>query len=130
MFERLDQTRSLTANQMRIVVAAILGDMLEFFDYFLIGFVLAFIVGPWKLSFGQSAIILLSSGIGAILGAAVWGRLADRIGRRAVFIGTVLNFSIATGILALTPDQGWIFLTGFAFSSGSASAGSTASIFR
>jgi putative MFS transporter len=70
MFERLDQTRSLTANQMRIVVAAILGDMLEFFDYFLIGFVLAFIVVPWKLSFGQSAIILLSSGIGAILGAA------------------------------------------------------------
>jgi putative MFS transporter len=115
MFERLDQTRSLTANQMRIVLAAILGDMLEFFDYFLIGFVLAFIVGPWKLSFGQSAIILLSSGIGAILGAAVWGRLADRIGRRAVFIGTVLNFSIATGILALTPDQGWVFLTVFRF---------------
>ena len=115
MFERLDQTRSLTANQMRILAAAILGDMLEFFDYFLIGFVLAFIVGPWKLSFGQSAIILLSSGIGAILGAAVWGRLADRIGRRAVFIGTVLNFSIATGILALTPDQGWIFLTIFRF---------------
>src|SRR6516162_8363796 len=115
MFERLDQTRSLTANQMRIIAAAILGDMLEFFDYFLIGFVLAFIVGPWKLSFGQSAINLLSSGIGAILGAAVWGRLADRIGRRAVFIGTVLNFSIATGILALTPDQGWIFLTIFRF---------------
>ena len=71
MFERLDATRSLTANQRRIVVAAILGDMLEFFDYFLIGFVLAFIVGPWQLSFGQSAIILLSSGIGAILGAAI-----------------------------------------------------------
>ena len=115
MFERLDQTRSLTANQLRILAAAILGEMLEFFDYFLIGFVLAFIVGPWKLSFGQSAINLLSSGIGAILGAAVWGRLADRIGRRAVFIGTVLNFSIATGILALTPDQGWIFLTIFRF---------------
>jgi hypothetical protein len=53
MFERLDATRSLTANQRRIVVAAILGDMLEFFDYFLIGFVLAFIVGPWQLSFGH-----------------------------------------------------------------------------
>ena len=115
MFERLDTTRSLTANQRRIVVAAILGDMLEFFDYFLIGFVLAFIVGPWQLSFGQSAIILLSSGIGAILGAVIWGRLADRIGRRAVFIGTVLNFSLATGILALTPDHGWIFLTIFRF---------------
>ena len=127
MFERLDATRSLTANQRRIVVAAILGDMLEFFDYFLIGFVLAFIVGPWQLSFGQSAIILLSSGIGAILGAVIWGRLADRIGRRAVFIGTVLNFSLATGILALTPDHGWIFLTIFRFFVGSGSAASTAS---
>jgi hypothetical protein len=73
MFEQLDATRSLTANQRRIVIAAILGDTLEFFDYFLIGFVLAFIVGLWQLSFGQSAIILLSSGIGAILGATIWG---------------------------------------------------------
>jgi putative MFS transporter len=37
MFERLEATRTLTANQWRIIVAAILGDMLEFFDYFLIG---------------------------------------------------------------------------------------------
>jgi putative MFS transporter len=115
MFERLDAAQSLTANQWRIVTAAILGDMLEFFDYFLIGFVLAFIIGPWQLTFGQSAIILLSSGIGAILGGFVWGRLADRFGRRAVFIGTVLNFSLATGVLALTPDHGWIFLTVFRF---------------
>src|SRR6202049_1753925 len=115
MFERLDAAQSLTANQWRIVAAAILGDMLEFFDYFLIGFVLAFIIGAWQLAVGQWAIILLASGIDTILGAAVWGRLADRIGRRAVFIGTVLNFSLATGILALTPDHGWIFLTIFRF---------------
>src|SRR5437899_4087197 len=105
MFERLEATRSLTANQWRIVAAAILGDMLEFFDYFLIGFVLAFIVGPWKLTYGLSAIILLSSGIGAIAGAWFWGWLADRIGRRKVFIATVINFSVATGILALTPEH-------------------------
>lgn len=115
MFEQLDASPRLTANQWKIIVAAIIGDMLEFFDYFLIGFVLAFIVGPWQLSFGQSAIILLSSGIAAILGAMVWGRIADRIGRRKVFIGTVLNFSIATGVLAFTPDHGWIFLTVFRF---------------
>jgi len=28
----------------------IIGDALEFFDYFLIGFVLAFLIGPWKLT--------------------------------------------------------------------------------
>ncbi|MEA2741047.1 MAG: transporter, putative metabolite:H+ symporter, partial [Acetobacteraceae bacterium] len=85
MFEVLDQRRTLTGNQKRIVAAAILGDMLEFFDYVLIGFVLAFVVGPWKLTFLQSAIVLLSSGIGAMLGAAFWGWMADRIGRRPVF---------------------------------------------
>jgi len=111
MFEVLDRQTSLTVNQKKILAAAIIGDALEFFDYFLIAFVLAFLIGPWKLTFGQSAIVLLSSGIGAIIGAYAWGWLADRIGRRKVFIGTVLNFSIATGLLYFTPDNGWIFLT-------------------
>jgi putative MFS transporter len=111
MFEMLDRRTSLTGNQIKIVFAAIIGDALEFFDYFLIGFVLAFLIGPWKLTFGQSATVLMSSGIGAIIGAYVWGWLADRIGRRKVFIGTVLNFSAATGLLYFTPDNGWIYLS-------------------
>jgi MFS transporter, putative metabolite:H+ symporter len=111
MFEVLDRRRSLTGNQKRIVIAAILGDMLEFFDYFLIGFVLAFVVGPWKLTFLQSAIVLLSSGVGAMLGAAFWGWMADKIGRRPVFNLTILNFSLATGALYFTPDNGWVYLT-------------------
>src|SRR5215470_17064451 len=111
MFNELDRRTSLTGNQIKILAAAIIGDALEFFDYFLIGFVLAFLLGPWKLTFGQSATVLMSSGIGAIIGAYAWGWLADRIGRRVVFIGTVLNFSIATGLLYFTPDNGWIYLT-------------------
>ena len=111
MFEILDRQTRLTANQVRILVAAIFGDALEFFDYFLIGFVLAFLIGPWQLTFGQSATVLMSSGIGAIIGAYGWGWLADRIGRRKVFISTVLNFSLATGLLYFTPDNGWIYLS-------------------
>jgi putative MFS transporter len=111
MFDLLDRQTTLTGNQKKIIAAAVIGDALEFFDYFLIGFVLAFIIGPWKLTFGQSAIVLLSSGVGAILGAYFWGWLADRIGRRKVFIGTVLNFSAATGLLYFTPDNGWVYLT-------------------
>jgi MFS transporter, putative metabolite:H+ symporter len=111
MFEVLDQRRSLSGNQKRIIAAAILGDMLEFFDYFLIGFVLAFVVGPWKLTFLESAIVLLSSGIGAMLGAAFWGWMADKIGRRPVFNLTILNFALATGALYFTPENGWIYLT-------------------
>jgi MFS transporter, putative metabolite:H+ symporter len=111
MFEVLDRQTTLTGNQKKILAAAIIGDALEFFDFFLIAFVFAFLIGPWKLTFGQTAMVFLSSGVGAILGAYIWGWIADRIGRRKVFIGTVLNFSLATGLLYFTPDNGWIYLT-------------------
>jgi MFS transporter, putative metabolite:H+ symporter len=111
MLEALERQQRLTLNQWKIISAAILGDMLDFFDFFLIGYVLAFIVTSWKLTFLQSGTILLAAGIGAIPGALFWGWMADRIGRRRVFIATVLNFSLATGIMALSPDQyGWLFL--------------------
>jgi putative MFS transporter len=118
MLEYLDTQTKLTKNQYKIIGAAILGDMLEFYDFFLIGFVLAIIIKPWHLTFGQSAIILLSSGVGAIMGAFFWGHVADRIGRKAVFMATVINFSVATGILAFTPDNGWLFLSFFRFLTG------------
>src|SRR5580700_8034045 len=108
MLEDLEKQTKLTGNQRRILSVAILANMLEFYDFFLVGFVLAFVAGEWKVTYGQSAVILLSSGIGAILGAGFWGWLADRIGRRKVLISTVLNFSVATGILAFTPENGLI----------------------
>ena len=69
MFDVLDRQTRLTANQKKIIAAAMLGDALEFFDYFLIGYVLAFLIEPWKLTLGVSAVVLLSSGVGAIIGA-------------------------------------------------------------
>jgi putative MFS transporter len=115
MLQYLEQQTRLTGNQRRIITAAVLGDMLEFFDYFLIGYVVAFIAGPWKLTFGESAVILLSSGFGAMFGAVFYGWLADKIGRRKVFLMTVINFSLATGILTFTPDNAWVFLSVFRF---------------
>ncbi|MGA7259593.1 MAG: hypothetical protein WA709_09950 [Stellaceae bacterium] len=47
----------LTVNQWRIILTTNLGDMLDFFDFFLIGYVLAFILKEWHLTYGQSAII-------------------------------------------------------------------------
>lgn len=96
-----------------IVLAAMTSTSLEYFDYFVIGFVMAFVVVPWKLTFGETGLVLMSSGIGTSLGAFIWGYVADRIGRRPVLIATVLIFSLATGALALTPERGWVYLVVF-----------------
>ena len=101
MLEKLDAQHKLTANQWKIAFAATIGDMLNFFDFGLIAFVLAFIVKDWHLTFGQSGMILLASGISAPFGSLLWGWAADKIGRRKAMIGTVLNTSIATGAMAL-----------------------------
>ena len=110
MLEYLEQQKKLTINQWKIFAAATIGDMLDFFDFLLIAFVLAFIVKDWNLTYGQSGAILLASGISAPLGSLFYGWLADKIGRRKVMITTILNFSIATGLMALTPEHGWVFL--------------------
>ena len=50
------------------------------------------------------------SGLGTVLGAIMWGRLADRIGRRGSFFWCVLLFTVFTVVSVLTPTDGWIFL--------------------
>ena len=53
MLEYLEQQKKLTINQWKIFAAATIGDMLDFFDFLLIAFVLAFIVKDWNLTYGS-----------------------------------------------------------------------------
>lgn len=100
----------LTSRQRSLIGLAIVGNTAEFFDMFLIGFVISALTKPWNLSFWQGAIILLASGIGTMIGAILWGRLADKIGRKNSFYWTVLIFTVFTGISVFTPDRGWWLL--------------------
>jgi MFS transporter, putative metabolite:H+ symporter len=111
MLELLDRQETLTVNQWKIFAACVFSVMLDFFDLGLIGFTLAFFVRDWHLTFGQSGAILFASGIAAIPGGIFFGWLGDKVGRRTVFMTTILTFSLATGIMAVTPERSWIFLT-------------------
>src|SRR5215469_2251020 len=128
MIELLEHQKTLTANQWKLIVTGNLADLLDFFDFFLIGYVLAFITKEWQLTYWQGAMILLSSGIGAVPGAFLWGWMADKIGRRKVFIATALNLALATGVMYFTPGpngwvRGWVFLSFFRLFVGIGNAG-------
>src|SRR5262249_25472780 len=89
---------------------------------------LAFITKEWRLTYWEGAVILLSSGVGAVPGAFVWGWVADRIGRRKVFMWTAVNLAVATAVMAFTPGPngwiaGWLFLAFFRFFVGFGNAG-------
>lgn len=103
-------SRMLTANQWKIVTYCALGGMLETMDIYIISFVLTAISGPWQLTYGKSAIILLASGFGAIIGSLIWGALADRIGRKRAYIYTIFVCSVGSLAMAFTPTGNWIML--------------------
>lgn len=115
IFEVLERQQTLTPNQRKLIGLAAAGGTLEFLDAYIIAFVLAFIIGPWHLRYGQTAMVLLSSGVGALLGSFLWGYLADRIGRRIVFAATICTCSLASLALALTPEGDWITLSALRF---------------
>jgi MFS transporter, putative metabolite:H+ symporter len=115
MIELLDRQTSLTINQWKIFTACLFSIVIDFFDFALIGFVLAFFVRDWHLTFGQSGAILFASGVAAIPGAVFFGWLGDRIGRRKVFMMMILTLSFATGVMALAPERSWIFMAAMRF---------------
>src|SRR3981081_4958030 len=59
----------------------VLQEMFEFYDFFLVGYLVSVLAPGWNLTSGQGAIMLLSSGVGAIAGSLAGGRLAGSSSR-------------------------------------------------
>ena len=73
-------------------------------DVILISFVLAPITREFSLEPSQTGVIASAGFVGMFFGAAIAGRLADRVGRRAVFTGTLVLFSVGAVLSALAPS--------------------------
>ena len=78
MIERLEQQRKLTSNQWKLICTANVADLLDFFDFFLIGYVTAALTKEWSLTYWQGGAILLASGLGAVPGAVFGDGSATR----------------------------------------------------
>jgi MFS transporter, putative metabolite:H+ symporter len=115
MLDLLEHQKSLTINQWKIFTACLFSIVIDFFDFALIGFVLAFFVKDWHLTFGQSGAILFASGVASIPGGIIFGWLGDKVGRRTVFMLMILMLSVGTGVTALAPEGGWLFIAAMRF---------------
>jgi metabolite-proton symporter len=95
----------------RAVVASTVGTAIEWYDFFLYGFVTASVFA--KLYFPNTDPLsgtLLSFGVYAVgfvarpVGAAIFGHYGDRIGRKATLIATLMLMGIATFLVAFVPS--------------------------
>jgi MFS transporter, putative metabolite:H+ symporter len=85
--------------------------ILDFFDFFLIAFILSKIGPEWKLTYGQSGLILYGGGIGAILGALIWGSLSDVLGRKLQIVSGTFICAVSSALIGVLPTGAWIALT-------------------
>ena len=60
------------------VALSVTTSIFDYFDLLLVGFLVAVLAPQWHLTFGQTSVMLLSAGVGAIVGSLLWGALADR----------------------------------------------------
>jgi putative MFS transporter len=84
--------------------------VLDFFDFFLIAFVMSVIGREWHLTYGQGAVILYGAGVGAIIGSLAWGALGDLFGRKMQTVTGTLICGISAGLIGLVPTGAWILL--------------------
>ena len=104
------ETRPMTRRQRELVALGIVANIAEYFDLFLIGFVVAQLTGPWHLNGFEAGVILTCSGFGTVLGSWLGGAVADKVGRKRTFAYCILTFVGFTAISLATPERGWVLL--------------------
>jgi PHS family inorganic phosphate transporter-like MFS transporter len=92
----------------RAVIISGVGFFTDAYDLFVIGTVAAIVTTQWHLSTIQTSWVTGSAILGAFIGAFVFGRIADVIGRRTVYITVAAIMVVGAVASALAPS--FIFL--------------------
>lgn len=90
-----------------------IGWLLDAFEVNIVGSVLGVIQSVFHLDTNQAAWVVSIWLLGIMFGAFIFGYLADRFGRKRLFITTLIMYSICTLLTALSPT--YLFLMVFRF---------------
>jgi MFS transporter, PHS family, inorganic phosphate transporter len=104
---------SLSRYHLRAVVASGVGFFTDAYDLFVIGIASALITKDWNLSPGQLAVLNSTMLAAAFLGAMVFGRYADVVGRKRVY--WLVAVLMIAGALGSALSGSFAVLIGFRF---------------
>jgi SHS family lactate transporter-like MFS transporter len=100
----MDALKNWTPAQRNVVVASFLGWMLDAFDFFLLVFVIKDVAAEFGVAKQEVAFAVMLTLASRPLGAFIFGRLADRFGRRPVLMIDVGLYSLFGLLTAFAPN--------------------------
>jgi MFS family permease len=111
------RSRPMTPEERKVILASSLGTVFEWYDFYLYGSLAVIIGAQFFSAFDvatRNVFALLAFAAGFLVrpfGALFFGRLGDRIGRKATFLMTILLMGVSTFLVGLLPSYatiGWI----------------------
>jgi putative MFS transporter len=98
----------MTAMQLRIWSLAAAGKFFEGFVVFMTGVALPLIAREFGISTAQNGIVTAASLFGILVGATALGGLADRFGRKSMFVVEMIIFVVFLAALVVCPNFVWL----------------------
>jgi MFS family permease len=108
-FDSLDDAK-INRFQLKIMFVSGMGFFTDAYDLFVIGIVVALLKTEWNLSTGQVSWLNSATLLAAAVGAIVFGRIADILGRKRIYGYEVLILAIGALASAFAPNYTFLLI--------------------
>ncbi len=109
---QLDESQ-LSSFHFKTVVTAGMGFFTDAYDLFIIGVVSTILKNTWHINTIQISLLSSTALLAAALGAIIFGRIADRFGRKVVYGYELLILAIGAIASAFSPNVIWLLVFRF-----------------
>jgi PHS family inorganic phosphate transporter-like MFS transporter len=108
-FASLDDAK-INRFQMKIMLVSGMGFFTDAYDLFVIGIVVKILTDQWHLSTTQISLLSSLTLAASAVGALVFGRVADMVGRKKIYGFEVLILAAGAIASAFAPDITWLLI--------------------
>src|ERR1700721_639903 len=111
-FSEMDNA-GITNAHWKIMFISGMGFFTDAYDLFIIGVVMVLLKQKWKVAKPEESLVESTALLASALGALLFGRVADMVGRKRIYGTEVLMLAAGAIACALSPNIWW--LIGFRF---------------
>jgi MFS family permease len=103
----------LSLFHLRAMFTSGMGFFTDAYDLFVIGVALVLVTAEWHLTTTEATLASSIALVGAFFGAVVFGRLADVLGRKAIYGTEAAIMAVGAILSAVAPDISWLIAARF-----------------